>query len=235
MATEFTFYNSGGELTLSADGITYGFIGRATLSTISQASSGPVSRSAGSSVYSIDWGADILVALPLKANGTTALIGAGKSGTTWTITVHKGNGTFNVDGFDVQEATEVYVFGAPVAGTLSILNLFDVNGVVCADLSRQPLTYKGIVSMGANVLNAAIPAAAVRAIVGSPCDYKVTSVTSGASFINRIFGRGWQLNSSTGRIERNQVLLSWAKDDGASSPVDEINPIDAILIEAAGL
>lgn len=232
---DFTFYNAGGELTLSADGITYSFIGRAALSTISQAGGSTKVKNHGGSSYTINWDADIIVALPLKTNGSTALTGTSKSGSTWTIGVHKGNGTFDANGFDVQEATEVYVFGAPVPGSLSMANLFDVNGVVCADLSRQPLTYKGIVSMGANVINAAIPAATVPAIVGAPCDYKVTTVQSGAFYRNRIIARAWQLNSSTGRLERNETVRTWLEDDGGYSPVDEINPIDAILIEASGL
>lgn len=230
---EFTFFNASGELTLSADGITYGFIGRAALVSVGQAGGGSVTRGSGSSTYTITWAADIIVALPVKANGTTALVNTVRSGDTWTITVHKGSGAFDADGFDVQEATEVYVFGAPVPGTLSTFNLFDVNGVVCADLSRQPLTYKGIISMGAGVVSAAMPSASVPAIVGFPTDRQVTSASAAPQFIVREYSRGWQLSGGT--IQRNPYVTRWLRQDGGASPVDTIQPVNAILIEAAGL
>lgn len=234
---EFTFYNATtNELTLSADGFTYGYIGRATLTNVAQATTGTITKTAGRSTYTIDWAADIIVALPLKSNGTTALLNMIRSGNTWTITVHKGNGATNADNFDIQEATEVYVFGMPVPGTLSTVNLFDVNGVVCADLSRQPLTYKAIISMGAGVLDVPMPGgASVPAIVGAPFDRFVTSVAQSSLFINREHGRGWQLNAGTGRIERNVFLDRWTQEDGGASPVNDIYAINAILIEAAGL
>lgn len=233
MATEFTFFNSSMELTLSADGITYSFVGRAALVAVNQAGGSATTKGAGASTYTIDWAADIIVALPVKANGTTALINTVRSGDTWTITVHKGNGTFDGDGFDVQEATEVYVFGAPIPGVLTTFNLFDVNGVVCADLSRQPLTYKGLLTMGSGVVSAAAPAASVMAIVGHPTDRYVTSVSQSPYFIIREHHRGWQLNGGT--IERNPFTTRWIRQDGGAPPVDTIRPVNAIIIEAFGL
>jgi hypothetical protein len=236
MAQVFETYNASGELTMSFDGTTYGYIGKATLSSVGQASGGSITKVAGNSVYTIAWAADIIVALPVKANGTTALRNVSLSGGIWTITVHKGNGSFDANGFDIQEATEVYVFGAPVAGTDSIFMLYNANGVACADLSRRPLTYKSRVSIAANVLNWTLPGGVTTpAIVGTPSDRNITSVISSPQFINRYQARGWQLNTGTGKIERNVFQNRWFKEDGGATPEDTIRSIEAILIDANGL
>lgn len=232
---EFTFYNPSGQLTLSGDGITYSYVGRATLSSVSQAGGNTTSKGSGGSTYTVNWAGDVLVALPVKSNGTTALTNLTRSGDTWTIVVHKGNGSFDADGFDVQEATEVYVFGAPAANATSTFMLYDINGVPCADLSRRPLTYKERISMSASTLEwAASIGAATPAIIGWPQDYNVTSASAAPSFINRTFARGWQL-SNTGTVLRNTFLTRWVREDGGATPVDTIRPIDAMLIEVAGL
>jgi hypothetical protein len=232
----FTFFNPGGELTFSGDGLTYGYIGRATPYEISQPSSSVFVRSRGASTYKIDWPGDIVVALPVKSNGVTALLNMTQSGNTWTITVFKANGNSDSKSMDYQEYTEVYVFGLPVPGSGSVFMLYDVNGNPCADLTRQPLTYKARLHMDAGVISWDPPSAAVTpAILGWPDDYKTATSRDGAtSFYNNWdYERGWQLIGSS--IMRLPYVTAWSRDDGGLSPSDFIYPIDAIYIDVNGL
>jgi len=234
MSTFVQIVNDSDELVISDRGITYGYLGRAALSVVTQAGGGSITKTPGQSVYTINWAGDIIVALPVKANGTTALRNISKSGNTWTISVHKGNGAFDVNGFDIQEATEVYVFGAPVLVGSFAAALYDDNGDVCADLTRQPLTYRARINIAVGSLSWGMPAGVtIPAIVGTPMDYNVTSVRDGAFYIIRDQGRGWQLVA--GNIERNIFQNRWRREDGGVPAVDTIHQISAILIDASGL
>jgi hypothetical protein len=222
------------ELVFADSGITYSYIGRAGLVSVAQASGGQVTKGRGVSTYSIDWPGDILVALPVKANGTTSLINTSKSGNTWTILVHKGTGAIDANGFDIEEATEVYVFGTPGAEHGLGGWLYDASRTCVADLSRIPLTWRARASMGANVLSWPLPGGVgVPALVGWPMDRNVTSVREVPFYINRYQARGWQLNG--GNLVRNIYQDRWVREDGGASPVDLIRPIDAILIDAWNL
>lgn len=226
--------NPGSELVFSGDGITYSYIGRASLVSVAQASGGSVTKGRGVSTYTITWPGDILVALPVKSNGTTSLINTTRSGSTWTILVHKGTGAVDANGFDIEEATEVYVFGAPGAVSGYGAFFFDAAGACVADLSKIPLTWRGRLTMAANVDTWALPGAVgVPAIVGWPMDRNVTSVSDAPFFINRYQARGWQL--SGGNVVRYIYQDRWLREDGGASPVDIIRPIDAILIDASNL
>jgi hypothetical protein len=232
-----TFYNASGGLTFSSDGVTYSYIGRATQSSLVQPGAGSVSRSAGQSIYTIEWAGDIVVALPVKANGVTALLSTTKSGTTWTINVFKSNGTADSQALDAQEWTEVYVFGAPPAGASSVFMLYDASGNPVADLSRRPLTYKSLLHMNSGVIQWTPPAlATVPAVLGWPVDYKANTSRIGlTSFYNSwVYSYGWQLGAN-GVIQRNAFAIRWAQDDGGTSPVDIINAIDAIYADVSGL
>jgi len=234
MSTFVQIVNDTDELVISDRGITYGYIGRAQLFGVAQAGGGTITKTPGQSVYTIDWAGDIVVALPVKANGTTALRNISKSGNTWTINVHKGNGAFDANGFDIQEATEVYVFGAPVLVPGFTAALYADDTSVCADLTRQPLTYRARINIAAGSLAWGMPAGvAIPAIVGTPMDYNVTSVSDGAFYIIRNQGRGWQLVAGT--IQRNIFQNRWRREDGGASAVDTIRQISAILIDANGL
>lgn len=228
-------YNNSNELTISSDGLVYGYIGQASLSSVAQATGNSIVKTFGRSTYTITWAGDIIVALPVKTNGTTALISMSQAGSTWTITVHKGNGTLDANGFDIQEATQVYVFGRPTAVSGFGLALYNAAGNLSADLTRQPLTYKARLSIAANGIDWTPPTTTTPAIIGSPSDRNITSVSEAPFFINRFQARGWQKNNSTGKIERNIFQQRWLKEDGAETAVDIIRSIDAILIEANGL
>jgi hypothetical protein len=148
--------------------------------------------------------------------------------------VHKGNGAFDANGFDIQEATEVYVFGAPVLVPGFTAALYGDDTSVCADLTRQPLTYRARINIAAGSLSWGMPAGvAIPAIVGTPMDYNVTSVRDGAFYIIRNQARGWQLVAGT--IQRNIFQNRWRREDGGATAVDTIRKISAILIDASGL
>jgi hypothetical protein len=234
MTTEFTFYNNSDQLTLSADGITHGYIGRATNTSVVQPTTGTPSKACGYSTYTITYAGDIVVALPLKTTGDTCLANVTRSGDVHTITVYQTvNGTGDAAGFKQQEATEVFVFGAPNPAVETACCLFDNSGNVVADLTRRPLTYAGLVSLGSGVTNTSMPSVSVPAIVGMPSDYKRTSSSSPPYHILRSYIRGWTLIS--GALWRANIQFDWQQEDAAGSVLDDYNPVDAIIIEASGL
>jgi hypothetical protein len=223
-----------GGLTISSDGITYGYIGRATNTGVSQSGGTTNNRSIGQSSYTINWAGDIVVALPIKANKTTALVNITQSGEVWTITCHAGTGTFDSFGFENQEATEVYVFGAPVSVSGFGLALYNASGGLCADLSRQPMTVRGVSSHAANVYDWLLPSGMTTpAVVGTPEDYETTSARDGAFWINRFYSYGWTLFG--GNLRRVPNAIRRLREDGPIGFDKVINAMNAIVIEASGL
>jgi hypothetical protein len=233
---EITFYNPSGELTFSGDAITYSYIGKATPTGISQAGTSSVSNTVGRSTYTITWDGDIVVALPLKTNGPQVVLSTVKSGSTWTIAVMKGNGSFDSNGFPTQEYTEVYVFGAPPSTATSQFMIYDVNGVPCGDLSRQPLLYKAIIALSSSVTDAWTPSPAITspAVVGNPLGYRSTSVASGSKWINRVWGFAWSLGTD-GQISRGLYVNDWSSDDGPIAQTLVAVPGNAIITTVQGL
>lgn len=232
-----TVVNGSNELTISSEGITYGYIGKATLSSTAQASGNTTVKNKGSSFYTINWAGDIVVALPVKTNGVTALLNVSQSGSTWTIQVFKGNGSYDAQGFDVQEATDVYVFGAPVTVTGYGMALYNSAGVLSADFTRRPMLYKGRFNIAANTTSY-IPLVTMSsvAIVGMPFDRNITNSNSPApKYTNRLQSRGWQLNVTNGNLERNIYQDLWTIDDGPNAAVDFIRPINGFFVDITGL
>jgi hypothetical protein len=234
---EFTFYNNSSQLTFSGDGITYGYIGRATAQSLTQAGTSTVSNTTGRSTYTIDWPADIIVVLPVKTSGSTALINTTQSGSTWTITVHKGTTSTDSNGFSIQEYTEVYVYGAPPSTTDSSFMMYDVNGVPCADLTKTPIFVRGLLSLSSTVTDTTwTPPSSITSpgIIGAPPGYRSSTVQSGSSWINKQFGYGWILESD-GSISRVIYLETWNKDDGPISVQNVVNQTTNIVTSVSGL
>jgi hypothetical protein len=234
---EMTFYNTSDQLTLSADGLTYGYLGRASNASIVQPGTDPVLSKAGYSTYTIYWPGDILVVLPVKVNGPTALKDVSQSNGTWTITVFKATNTGNSLGLENQEYTEVYVFGAPYPGVDSICMLYDGNGNPSGDLSRPPLTVKGILSLDGNPANTTWGASGIPSpgIIGSPLGGRATSNKFGTTqWNNRTYGYGWMLDGN-GNIMRALINDTYSRDDGGISTYDYPLPVQAIVTSVAGL
>lgn len=237
MAYGMWLENDADELVLSDAGITYGYVGRARLVAVVQPETNVVSATAGGSTYTIDWPGDILVALPVKANGSTKFRSATRAGNTWTIVVHKASGVVTALGFDVQEATEVYVFGAPSAATAGSWGcvLYDDNENVCADLSRRPLAYKARIVMLDPLADWSVPAGNyVPAVIGNPIGSSRTSVKSGAVHVIRSYSTGWIMGAS-GTL----AILSYQdrreQDDGPAVAYNNRLSAVALLVDATTL
>lgn len=237
MAYGMWIENNANELVLSDAGITYGYIGRAALVSVVQAGTGLVSATAGRSIYSIDWPGDILVALPVKANGTTEFRSATRTGNSWSIVVHKANGATTALGFDVQEATEVYVFGAPSAAAAAPWGvlIYDDNEKVCADLSRRPLAYKARIVMSDPLVSWTMPPGSyVPAIIGNPIGGTRTSVRTGAVHVIRTYSSGWTLEAS-GELAILLYQDRREQDDGPAVAYNRRPSAAALLVDASML
>lgn len=242
---EMTFYNPSGQLTFSADAITYGYIGRATPQGIygSQPtnSGGSVAASgySGYGVYTIAWAGDIIVALPVKTNGATVLLSKTRSGNVWTINVFKSNGTLDPYGADNQEYTEVYVFGAPPPGTTSQFMTYDENGNPSGDLSRLPLLIKGLLSLPEVTSMSSstwTPPSSISspAIVGGPPGYNASVTKPSTYYLNQVYQYAWKLESS-GAISRVVYLSSWSRDDVSGGNSVHAYSVDALVTTCEGL
>lgn len=229
--------NANGELTLSADGITYGFIGKATHTATYQATAqGEHSRSNGFSTYTIVWPGDILAAAIVKDMFATRVSGATRSGDTWTINVINANRNVSPDGqFYQEEATEVYVFGAPLAVSGHGLALFSEQGVLTADLSRPPLTLRGVILMEASVSTWAMPTGVVKpAVLGVPSGFSFSYIGSGTQIYRNGLEYGWGWNPGLTRVERNSFLASRiGPDDGGSGSGGALPTTSGLLLEVS--
>lgn len=235
MAYGITLENDGNELTMTDMSTTYGYVGRATNYSITQATSSTF----GYTTYKIDWaGPDILVAIELKSSIKCTLLGKNKSGDTWTINVVSGNG--NTSGFEPPEFIEVHVFGAPAGiSTTYGAAIYDDSGVVVkADLSRPPLTFARISipdpgGSDESTFSAAVPAGIVKpAIIGYPTGRRQTSVKQGNFWVNRTFFVGWYLNPTSGRIGVTYIQRTYAdRDDGGIPTITDIFPTVGLVID----
>lgn len=235
-----TFNNSGG-MTLSSDGLTYGYIGQATLQTVVQPP-GPMSGSVGwpsvaehgHSEYTIDWPGEIIVALPVKANGPTALIFQLQSGSTWTIRVFKSTGVQNAIGFAMQESTEVHVFGMPVSLPSHGFALYNTSGQPTADLSRRPLTFDRHVTFATGVGAASFSGMTEPAVIGLDQRYEHTSVPFDATFNdNRIAYGAWRWDTTNNLLVRNTFLSDFSRSVDAIGAASAVPATSAILLDLA--
>lgn len=161
MSYGITLYNDANQLTLSDQGITFGYIGKATFNYITQPTIAPfpgtptrLDLNAGLSSYSITWAAEILPVVPIKSNGGTRVHSYTRSGDTWTILVHKASGTYDSNGLSIEEPTEVYVFGYPISRQSDWgIAIYNDSGILTSDLSRRPLTFNIFAKLGDHYYN----------------------------------------------------------------------------------
>lgn len=235
--------NPSNELTFSSDGLTYGYIGKATLSSVTQPQAGvdgtPFLQT-GFSTYTITWPGDILVALPAKAisvNSLSRLVNITQAGSTWTITVHNGDGTVDGQGFQNQASTEVFVFGRPTSVSGYGMALWDAAGSLSADLSRRPIPVKSRIQLAGGTTSWAMPGGMVKPLViGWPADERQSgSPGPGPSKTNRFFLGGWWWDSANGLLKRSHYLDNRSVDDTQQGNLTTFLPIDAILIEGNAL
>lgn len=234
MGYGITTLNTSGGLTLSSDGRTYGYIGQASLSSVTQPPTGVSIGENGYSTYTITWAGDIVVALPIKTNGSTALISQSQVGSTWTILVHKGTGALNSLGFDVQESTQVYVFGAPVSAPAYGMVLYNASGALSADMTRRPLTFDQYLTFAASASTASFSGMTTPAVIGANPWEQQTSIPFDATFYdNRNYYGSWKWG--TGVLQRNLFQTYYERSVDSWAYSNLIPACGAILIEANGL
>jgi hypothetical protein len=243
MSYGLTLVNNSGGLTLSSDGRVYGYLGRAThVQTIQPP--GPMSGTlgwpsladCGYSVYTFNWAGPIVVALPVKTNGSTAVLEMFQTGSTWTIHVHKGTGVTNAIGFDMQEVTEVYVFGMPTAATGFGVAVYNSAGNLTGDLSRKPFTFDRFLAFPASVGSASFSGLTVPAVVGMPHWAQYTALAYDDTFNdNRLYYGAWRWNSASGLLLRQTFLWTYERSEDFWGGANTLPATTAIVIEANGL
>lgn len=238
MGFGITTFNNAGGLTLSSDGSVYSYVGVASLVAVSQPPDGDISEGfAGYSTYTITWPADIIVALPVKTNGGTALLRQEQSGSVWTITVHKSTGVTNGVGFDVQEATEVYVFGAPTSVSGHGLALYNASGEVSADLSRVPLVFDCYAAFAAGTSTAPVSGLTTPAVIGIDPRYAQTNLAyDGTFYDNRLYYGSWAWSPAAGGLLVRQPFQSeWVRSVSQYGAANFVPATTAILVDVATL
>lgn len=227
--------NGSGELTFASDGLLPGYIGRAAHVSTQQAGASAINAFAGYSTYTIAWSGRIVVALPLQVGKPTALRSVSQSGGTWTITVHQGTGAQDSRGFDIQEATEVYVFGVPTSATGYGAALFDSAGQLVGDLSRRPLTISQCVNLADSAMTAALTGLTAPAFVGAePSLIHTNEFIGGGTWVNKIVNGAWMRESSA-VITRANMLGTRYQDDGPLAAMSTRPAISVLVIEASVL
>lgn len=232
MGYGLTTYNPSGQLTLSSDGYTYGYIGQASLVSVTQAGTGSTSASSGRSTYTIDWPGKIIVALPIKDNGGTTLLGMLQSGSTWTVYVHKASGSVDSRGFDIQESTEVFVFGAPVSASGYGMAFYNAAGDLALDFGRRPLMFDRFVEIAADDFSYSFSGLTTPAIIGSESATARTSTFSSPFWLIRNYRGSWRMNTALGRVDRVLHVYSYSRDSGSLGSFTTRPAISAVLIEA---
>jgi hypothetical protein len=129
--------NDSGKLVFSSEGMLFGYLGKAVLSS----TTAPTTEASGFSTLTFEHNAPIIAAVKLTTNHFSILLSMTRSGSTWTIVVHHGNAlSTNAQGFQNQVTPDVYVWGLPVSVSGYGVALYSAAGVLTADLSRRPLT-----------------------------------------------------------------------------------------------
>ena len=231
-----TCYNNGGQLTLSSESVTYGYIGKAThVSTVPAGSTGTDDGN-GYTTYTINWAGPIVVALPVLTNATTALLGMTQSGSTWTISVFCSGGSVDSLGFDTQRVAEVFVFGRPVSVSGYGMALYNAAGQLTGDLSRRPLANGQFIEFGATDVLRPLTGYTKPAFIGSDTtEVKSTAGPTGGLWTNRERSGGWLWDSGGTQLGRPTYQSLRIREDQISVNSTTRWPVDVIIIEANGL
>lgn len=244
MGYGITALNNSNGLTFSSDGRVYGYLGQATYVQTVQPE-GPMTGTLGwpslveypgYSDYTFNWPGPIVAAVPIKTNGSTAILGMSQTGSTWTIEVHKGTGATNAIGFDIQEPTQVYVFGLPTTVSGYGLAIYNSAGNLAGDLSRRPLTFDKFVSLPSGITTSSFSGLTVPAVVGMPHWFNVISEPYDQTFNdNRVYNGAWKWSSTSGLLIRTLYLSSFERSVNSYSYANDIPITSAIIMEASGL
>jgi hypothetical protein len=235
MAFGLVAYNNSNKLTLSTDGILYGYAGQATYVSTTSAGTSVSEALAGYMTYTFSWSGRIIVVLPLKTGYYTGLVDLTQSGGVWTIKIQNGN-SFDSLGFLVNTTTEVYIFKEPSTPSGYGMALFNSSGQCCADLTIRPLTYKGTANFSSSSTSATRPGGVTSPAVMAmpPGDGKGTTTFNGVRWDIRLYDYYWTVDSSN--VYRAAVLKERYQDDGAAiTAYDDLPSTSPFIIDVNGL
>lgn len=146
----------------------------------------------------------------------------------------------DADGFGVQTAPIVYIFGRLGSASGVGLKMFDDAGVLThayTDTDGVPLYLRGRVSESGSAIDTysvrVVPSLGVQAAAGFPAHLESTTQTFGAYYINTELRLGWRWNGSTG-LSLVRYRRFKRRDDG---PVVYSDPFasETLVLEAASL
>lgn len=225
--------NNNGELTLSSDGVLFGYIGKASWVSTTQ----PTATLAGYSTYTIDWPGSILPAAAIATNlGGALILGYSRSGSTWTIDVYHSSGSTNAQGLWLQSATTVYVWGMPVSVSGYGAALYNASGALSADLTRQPLFFKSRYEFAAYSTDLAMTGVSTPAVIGTSLCIKRTTVKIGSTWTNRVFRGAWMWDTTNNLLTRALPQTEYYPGEDAAGINSITQPAtQALLIEGSTL
>jgi hypothetical protein len=234
--------NPGNELVFTSDAFIYHYLGTATFqSTVASPTTipgGTYGLTAGYSTYTINHsGSDIMVATPLGSdvNSSVAIVSKVKSGSTWTITVQRGNGSApNAAGFLTETSTTVHVWGKPVSTPNFGLAIYAPDGSLRADMSKKPLLIGEFASFAQGQVSVTLTESyTVPGVMTSPTGSSVTSVGSENNYtITEKLAR-WYYSGGVLTRDRVQEHKYFPEDLLTNSSYTP--PVQALIVELSGL
>lgn len=239
MSYGLTCFNASGQLTLSSDGYLFGYIGKATLVSITAAGTDTSGSDQSYATYTITWGAPIICGVALEGLSTSSgscVDWFTNSGSTWTIHVRHTNRATNSLGFLGQLSTaDVHVWGLPVSVSGFGGALYDGSGNLTGDLTRRPLTFDRAIAMDASTTSVAMTGYTQPVVVGASNMQKTTTTPSGSNSINRNYRSLWNWDDIDGLLTRVFDVSHYELD---ADPVVESSHVwaaNVLLLEGASL
>jgi hypothetical protein len=234
--------NPGNELVFTSDAFVYHYLGTATFqSTVASPTTipgGTYTLTAGYSTYTIDHsGSDIMVATPLGSNlgSSVAIVSKVKSGSMWTITVQRGNGSApNAAGFMTETSTTVHVWGKPVSTPNFGLAIYAPDGSLRADMSKKPLLIGEFASFASGQATATlVESYTTPGIMTSPLGgQQTTSGTAGNYTVTERLAR-WYYSGGVLTRDRVQESKYYPEDTPINSSYAPA--AEALIVELSGL
>lgn len=240
--------NAAGTLILDRNARSLNFLGKvAAGSGTTTAATGNIStttgRLAGYTDYSFTSavGTPVLAFVAVPAGRIVRCASQIVTGSTMDVRVYCGDDPNDVNGFQQQYQTDVYVFGLLSSATGVGLKLRDDAGNlthVFTDTDGVPLYPRGrVTESGASIdviSTRTIPSLTKPAVCGFPNPTRITDQSlGGGQYRHTNWSYGWKWAGSTGLVLAEYRELVWT-DDGPA-PITSPAASESILIEAAAL
>lgn len=158
MAQGIQAFNNDAELTFSAEGWGFHYLGQATFgSTVASPTTGD--GTAGYSTYTYTHSGTHIMVGTLLSDSIYTSVGIRsitKSGSTWTIRIQRAGGTAYSNGFYNETNPTVFVWGTPSTSTNFGAAIYDSSGNLRADLSKYPYSWAARASFTAGSTSVAM-------------------------------------------------------------------------------